>query len=170
MAGEDMAAQDMAGEETANVQSVKAQNGVSVEQETSATGSGQAEEVVEAAAEAATALELANATTQTGGSNAQETTETSEQAPQKSFAAHLSSVRSKDETELEWQNLQGLFPILLDGRKLAVRSIEVAEKGTFYRVMAGTFDDFSEAQDLCSQLNANQQYCVVRRLGEDPSQ
>ncbi len=168
-------AQEMAGEEStdgeaANVQSVKAQNGVSVEQETSATGSGQAEEVVEAAAEAATALELANATTQTGGSTAQETTETSEQAPQQSFAAHLSSVRSKDGTESEWQNLQGLFPILLDGRTLAVRSIEVAEQGTFYRVMAGTFDDFGEAQDLCSQLKANEQYCVVRRLGEDPSQ
>jgi TPR repeat protein len=165
MAGEEMAGEEMAGGETANMQSVKAQNGESVEQETNATGSGQAEE----AAEAAT-LELANATTQTGGSKAQETTETSEQAPQKSFAAHLSSVRSKDGTELEWQNLQSLFPILLDGRTLAVRSIEVAEQGTFYRVMAGTFDDFGEAQDLCSQLKANEQYCVVRRLGEDPSQ
>ena len=167
-------AQDMAGEEstdgeTANVQSVKAQNGESVEQETNATASGQAEEAEEAATQAA-ALELANATTQTGGSIALETTETSEQAPQKTFAAHLSSVRSKDGTELEWQNLQGLFPILLDGRTLAVRSIEVAEQGTFYRVMAGTFDDFGEAQDLCSQLKANEQYCVVRRLGEDPSQ
>jgi hypothetical protein len=101
---------------------------------------------------------------------AQDTTETGEPAAQESFAAHLSSVRSKDGTESEWQNLQGLFPILLDGRTLAVRSIEVAEQGTFYRVMAGTFDDFSEAQDFCSQLNANEQYCVVRRLGEDPSQ
>jgi len=166
MAAEEMAAEEMAAEEMANVQSVKAQNGEPVEQETNTTGSGQAEKAEEAEA---AALELANAT-ETGGTMAQDTTETGEQAAQESFAAHLSSVRSKDGTESEWQNLQGLFPILLDGRTLAVRSIEVAEQGTFYRVMAGTFDDFSEAQDLCSQLNANQQYCVVRRLGEDPSQ
>ncbi len=171
MAAEEMAAEEMAAEEMANVQSVKAQNGEPVEQETDATGSGQAEKAEEAAAAAAeaAALELANAT-DTGGTMAQDTTETGEQAAQESFAAHLSSVRSRDGTESEWQNLQGLFPILLDGRTLAVRSIEVAEQGTFYRVMAGTFDDFSEAQDFCSQLNANQQYCVVRRLGEDPSQ
>jgi TPR repeat protein len=171
MAAEEMAAEEMAAEEMANVQSVKAQNGEPVEQETDATGSGQAEkaEEAEAAAAEAAALELANAT-DTGGTMAQDTTETGEPAAQESFAAHLSSVRSKDGTESEWQNLQGLFPILLDGRTLAVRSIEVAEQGTFYRVMAGTFDDFSEAQDFCSQLNANQQYCVVRRLGEDPSQ
>ncbi len=159
---------EAAAEEMANVQSVKAQNGEPVEQETDAMGGGQAEEAATAAAEAV-ALELANAT-DTGGTMAQDTTETGEPAAQESFAAHLSSVRSKDGTESEWQNLQGLFPILLDGRTLAVRSIEVAEQGTFYRVMAGTFDDFSEAQDFCSQLNANEQYCVVRRLGEDPSQ
>jgi TPR repeat protein len=171
MAAEEMAAEEMAAEEMANVQSVKAQNGEPVEQETDATGSGLAEkaEEAEAAAAEAAALELANAT-DTGGTMAQDTTETGEPAAQESFAAHLSSVRSKDGTESEWQILKGLFPILLDGRTLAVRSIEVAEQGTFYRVMAGTFDDFSEAQDFCSQLNANEQYCVVRRLGEDPSQ
>lgn len=158
-------AEEMTGGETANMHSVEAQNGEPVEQEIKASGSGQAEE---AAAEGAT-IELANATA-AGGSEAQEAAETSDQAAQESFAAHLSSVRNKDGTESEWRNLQGLYPILLDGRNLAVTTIKIAEQGTFYRVMAGTFDDYDEAQDLCSQLKASDQYCVVRRLGENPSQ
>ncbi len=159
------------GGETAATQAVEAQNGEPVEQEAIASSSGQAEA---AAAEDSTAaednrVELANAT-EASGSEAQDAAETRDQAARDTFAAHLSSVRYRDGTESEWQNLQGRYPVLLDGRKLAVTSIEVADQGTFYRVMAGPFDDFDEAQDLCSQLQANDQYCVVRRLNGDSSQ
>ena len=169
-AGESGAGESTGGE-TAATQAVEAQNGEPVEQEAIASSSGQAEA---AAAEDSTAaednrVELANAT-EASGSEAQDAAETRDQAARDTFAAHLSSVRYRDGTESEWQNLQGRYPVLLDGRKLAVTSIEVADQGTFYRVMAGPIDDFDEAQDLCSQLQANDQYCVVRRLNGDSSQ
>lgn len=88
------------------------------------------------------------------------------------FAAHLASVRSRGGTEAEWRSLRQRYPDLLGGKTLTVRTVEVADSGTFYRVMAGPFDDFDGAQELCSQLHARDpardQYCVVRRLSEDP--
>ena len=98
------------------------------------------------------------------------TAETHDTAARESFAAHLSSVRSRDGTEAEWQKLQSQFPGLLAGRTLTVREIELAEQGTFYRVMAGPFADFDAAEELCVQLEASDQYCAVRRLDEGPAQ
>ena len=153
--------------EMANEPSVQAQSDEPVEQETAALSNGQAEEA-ETPVEEVT-MESANAT-ETGSSEAQGAAETPDMAARESFAAHLSSVRTRDGTKTEWQRLQDLFPKPLDGKKLTVRTIEVAEQGTFYRVMAGPFDDYDKAQDLCSQLKASDQYCVVQRLSEDPSQ
>ena len=91
-------------------------------------------------------------------------------AAHQSFAAHLSSVRSKDRAETTWQQLQSQFPSLLNDRTLTVRRIELAEQGTFYRVMAGPFADVDEVQNLCAQLKASDQYCAVQRLDEGPAQ
>jgi hypothetical protein len=161
-AAETSAAQTSA-EETAQSQPAAAQNGAAEAQESMASGG---EPSVEAAAEDVK-VELATAT---GGSEAQETSDSPDRPARPSFAAHLSSVRSKDGTETEWRNLQGQYPALLDDRELAVSTVEVADEGTFYRVMAGTFDSFDEAETLCGQLQANDQYCVVRRLSDSPSQ
>lgn len=138
-------------------------------QEADAVADGQAETTVDGQAETAAVQEATQtaAATEVGASAAQALEETAGPAARESFAAHLSSVRSRDGTEAEWQTLRDLFPGQLDGKTLTVRTIEVADKGTFYRVMAGTFDSYDEAQDLCSQLQANDQYCVVRRLSEE---
>ena len=110
-------------------------------------------------------LEVATAVGAAHESDAPDASDSSAQAAQRSFAAHLSSVRSETGAESEWRNLQGRYPDLLDGQELAVTTIEVEDQGTFYRVMAGPIGDFDEAQVLCDQLEASDQYCVVRRLG-----
>jgi hypothetical protein len=161
-AAETSAAQTSA-EETAQSQPAAAQNGAAAAQESMASGG---EPSVEAAAEDVE-VELATATV---GSEAQETSDSPNRPAGPSFAAHLSSVRSEDGTETEWRTLQGQYPALLDDRELAVSTVEVADEGTFYRVMAGTFDTFDEAEALCGQLQANDQYCVVRRLSDSSSQ
>jgi predicted Zn finger-like uncharacterized protein len=155
------------GGETVNEPSVQVRSHEPVEQETAALSNGQTEEAEAPAEEVA--MVLANAT-ETSGSEAQGAAETPDVPARESFAAHLSSERTRDGTETEWQRLQDLFPKPLDGKKLTVRTIEVAEQGVFYRVMAGPFDDYDKAQDFCSQLKTSAQYCVVRRLTEDPSQ
>jgi hypothetical protein len=109
--------------------------------------------------------------TEAGDSGAQAAEQTSGPVvAQESFAAHLSSVRSRDGTEAEWQSLVHQFPELLGRATLTVRAIEIDDKGTFYRVMAGTFDTFDQAQGLCDQFQANDQYCVVRHLDADSKQ
>lgn len=113
----------------------------------------------------ATALAAA---TEADDSTTQATAETATAAARETFAVHLSSVSSGDSPEDEWQRLQEHFPNLLDGTTLTVRTIEIPDKGTFDRVMAGTFDSYDEAQDLCAQFKASDQYCVVRRLNQDP--
>ena len=114
------------------------------------------------------AAELAAATgASDSGSRAEENPD---QEVHESFAAHLSSVRSRNGTETEWQTLRDLYPSLLGGKTLTVRTVEVAEKGTFYRVMAGRFDTYDEAEELCAKLQASDQYCVVRHLSETTNQ
>jgi len=114
------------------------------------------------------ATQLATVTA-AGGSTTRATEENAAEATRETFAVHLSSVSSPDVTEAEWRNLRDHYPDLLDGTTLTVRTIEIAEKGTFYRVMAGTFDSSEEARELCAQFEPSGQYCVVRRLNEDPS-
>ena len=167
MAGEQTAAEETAGEETADASSAQAESDEPAQQEMAAAGNGSSEGA-ETPAESA-AIELAE-TTETGGSEAQAAAATPDLTPRVSFVGHLSSVRTRDGTEAEWQSLQDQFPELLESRTLTVRSVEITDKGTFYRVMAGTFDSFDAAQEFCDQLQASDQYCVVRRLSETQTQ
>jgi TPR repeat protein len=135
------------------------------DQDAGAAAGAQAESLSQDGSEAvATAMAAA---TEAADSTPQTTAESATAAPRETFAIHLSSVSDPNGTEAEWQRLREHFPELLDGTTLAVRTIEVADKGTFYRVMAGTFDSYDEAKRLCTQFAASDQYCVVRQL--DPS-
>jgi uncharacterized protein len=165
--GQKTAGEQMAGEGTAGAPSAQAESDEAAPQEMAAAGngtSGQAETPAETAA-----IALAEPT-ESGGADAQAAAMTPNLTPRVSFAAHLSSVRSEDGTTEEWRSLQNLFPELLAGKTLTVRTIEVPDKGTFYRVMAGMFDNFDAAQAFCDKLQASDQYCVVRRLVEDNTQ
>ncbi len=86
------------------------------------------------------------------------------EADVKSFAIHLASLRTKEGTEVEWKRFQNEFPDLLGQRELIIRSIDVEGQGTFFRVMTGPFPDRIKAQDLCAELKAFEQYCMVIRL------
>ncbi len=166
-AGEQTTAEQTTAEQTAGASSAQAESDEPAQQDMAAAGNGSSA-AAETPAENA-AIELAE-TTETGGSEAQAAAATPDLTPRVSFVAHLSSVRTRDGTEAEWQSLQDQFPELLESRTLTVRSIEITDKGTFYRVMAGTFDSFDAAQEFCDQLQASDQYCVVRRLSETQTQ
>ena len=79
----------------------------------------------------------------------------------------VSDAELKQMTQEERVTALGMRTEQLTGKTLIVRSIEVAEQGTFYRVLAGSFDKYNEAQDFCTQLGARGQYCVVQRLSKD---
>ena len=165
-------AQEPAGEQSsgdmnAASASPPAQSAEPAEQPMDATGSGASDGAETPAKGAATEMAAATAT---GGSDAQAPAKTPDLAPRVFFAAHLSSVRSEAGTKDEWRNLQEHFPQLLADKTLTVRTIDITDKGIFYRVMAGTFATFDEAQAFCDQFQASKQYCVVRRLKGDSPQ
>ena len=83
---------------------------------------------------------------------------------QRSFAIQLASLRTRDGAEIEWKRLQRLFPDLLAGRDLVIQIVELEARGTFFRVFAGTFEDRTDAQDLCAEFKALEKYCMVIRL------
>ncbi len=81
-----------------------------------------------------------------------------------SFAIHLASLRTEEGTGVGWKKLQSQFPELLGQRELIVRSVQIEEQGTFFRVMTGPFQDRTKAKDLCAEFKALEQYCAVIRL------
>ncbi len=86
------------------------------------------------------------------------------EADRESFAVHLASLRTEEGTGVGWKKLQSQFPELLGQRELIVRSVQIEEQGTFFRIMTGPFQDRTGAQDLCAEFKAFEQYCAVMKL------
>jgi len=74
----------------------------------------------------------------------------------------LSSVKSEAAAEAEWNRLQTAHPALLGKLPLALETAEV--KGTkYYRVQTGPFASRDAAAELCAQLKAAHQDCLVKQ-------
>ncbi|HTV90288.1 MAG TPA: SPOR domain-containing protein [Stellaceae bacterium] len=75
----------------------------------------------------------------------------------------LASVRTPDEARAEWQRLKRDNVDLLGRlRAFAVRA-DLGDKGVYYRVEAGPFDDVAGAERLCGALKRRNFGCVVVR-------
>jgi general secretion pathway protein D len=97
-----------------------------------------------------------------------ETVGTTETPEHSLFAIHLSSHKSKDAATAEWSQLQAKYPHLLGQKRLALQTVDLEGRGTFVHVLAESFDDRAGAQDLCTKLSPDRQYCsVVERPGID---
>ena len=78
------------------------------------------------------------------------------------FVIQLASVTSSDAANREWSRLQKTFPVLLGDMNLAVQTATV--KGTrYHRVQTGPFPSRSTAVDMCLQLKAKKQPCLVQK-------
>ena len=73
----------------------------------------------------------------------------------------LASVRSEDTARSEWQRMQGKHEALLGDMQLFIQQVELEGRGTYYRIQTGPFPSRSTAQDLCAQLKAAGQDCLV---------
>jgi TPR repeat protein len=80
------------------------------------------------------------------------------------YALHLSSVRSRHDTAREWARLSRINGELLLDMRLHVRQVNIENRGTFYRVLAGSVANRSKAEDLCSRIRVKKQYCIAVRL------
>ena len=78
------------------------------------------------------------------------------------YVIQLASVTSSDAANKEWSRLQKTFPGLLGDMSLSVQ--EATVKGTqYHRVQTGPFPSRATAQDMCAQIKAKQQACIVQR-------
>jgi cell division septation protein DedD len=79
-----------------------------------------------------------------------------------SYLLQLGSFTSTGAAEGAWGKLQKSFPNLLDDMSLFVQQAKVNDK-TYFRVRAGPFPNRATALDLCAQLKAKKQDCLVVR-------
>ena len=81
------------------------------------------------------------------------------------FAVHLASVRSPAAARSGAVRLQRQYPELADLPVRPPEKVEIAGKGTFYRIAYGYFADRGEARKLCRRLRARGAYCDVTSPG-----
>jgi len=75
----------------------------------------------------------------------------------------IASVRSADSARAEWQRQRKAYPALLGDLDLTVKRVNLAEKGTYFRVQAGPLKDKQTAQGLCTALKKKKVGCLIVR-------
>jgi len=84
----------------------------------------------------------------------------------KGYAVHLASFRTRKAAMREWKRLTGAYRELLDGLDARFPRVDLgAEKGIYYRVLAGPLDDAARARALCQALRARKVDCRVVPAG-----
>ena len=82
-------------------------------------------------------------------------------ASRESFALQLASFKTAESAQQEWMEIQSKFPKLLHDTPAVVQQASVEGVGQVYRLKAGSFPTLATAADLCAQLRAAQQDCLV---------
>ena len=68
------------------------------------------------------------------------------------FALQLAAVQARDQVAPEWRRLVKRYPLLETFKLQPPQTVQVAGKGTFYRVIAGPLASKAEAEALCVRL------------------
>jgi cell division septation protein DedD len=77
-----------------------------------------------------------------------------------SYRVQLGALRSQEAADAQWTKLQKTFPDLLSALSLNVQKVDIAGKGTFFRVQAGALSE-SAAKELCDELKRRKAECIV---------
>ncbi|HMA13286.1 MAG: SPOR domain-containing protein [Bacteroidota bacterium] len=78
------------------------------------------------------------------------------------IVVQLSSVKSEAAANQEWKRLQASHPAVLGKLGLALETAAV-QGTTYYRVQTGPFASRAAAADVCTQLKARNQDCLVKQ-------
>jgi len=74
-------------------------------------------------------------------------------------ALMLGTAASEEAAQQTWAKIQGKFPEELGGMGVAFRSVDLGEKGTRWRVIAGPLKSADEARKMCKVLKLHRQSC-----------
>ena len=78
------------------------------------------------------------------------------------YLVQLGAVRSADAADKEWSRIAKANAELLSGLKSDIVQVDIPNKGTFWRIRAGTVTEQGGRQ-LCLQLAARNQGCILVR-------
>lgn len=73
----------------------------------------------------------------------------------------LASVRTESGAIKEWHRLKKLYPKHLESLSYKVEKVTVENKGVFYRLLVGSFTNFSKAKALCKKMSHKYQSCTI---------
>ncbi|MBF0166681.1 MAG: SPOR domain-containing protein [Alphaproteobacteria bacterium] len=79
------------------------------------------------------------------------------------WLVQLVAITDEAATSREWGRIQKANSDLLGALSLDVQKADLGAKGIFYRLRAGSLESKEAAQQLCSQLAARKQGCIVVR-------
>ena len=77
-----------------------------------------------------------------------------------SYLVQLGAVRSADAADKEWSRIQHGNAELLSGLKPDIVQVNIPDKGTFWRIRAGSLSE-QGARQLCQQLASRNQGCIL---------
>lgn len=80
-------------------------------------------------------------------------------------AVHIASYRSEDDAQKGWAQLRRAHPQLGPLQPEVSRVNLGAQKGVFYRLLAGPLPSQPEAERVCRELKAKRQFCEVAFMG-----
>lgn len=78
------------------------------------------------------------------------------------YLVQLGAVRSADAADKEWTRIKNANADLLSGLKSDIMQVDIPNKGTFWRIRAGSLSEQSGRQ-LCQQLTGRNQGCILVR-------
>jgi hypothetical protein len=87
-----------------------------------------------------------------GDGNRARDTGAAEQSTRGDFAIQVALVRDPAQALREWQRLVRRYPALTDLKPRPPRTVGVAGKGIFYRVVGGSFTTRAEARAACDRV------------------
>ena len=79
------------------------------------------------------------------------------------YFLQLASVKSEERARGEWTRLQKVHAEILGDMALALQTADLGDQGIYYRIQTGPFPTRATAQDMCWQLRAQKQDCLVLR-------
>lgn len=78
-------------------------------------------------------------------------------------AVQLFSLNSTEAAERGWNSIKKRHQDLVGDMELLVKEVDLGDRGVFYRGQIVPFPNQATALDLCSQLKARKQDCLVVR-------
>jgi hypothetical protein len=108
-----------------------------------------------------TGTQVASAKAPEPESAAPEASDTAKQVAESGFRIQIASVPSEDLAWSEWKRLSRKFEPQLEGLKATVRSADLGEQGTRYRLQTGPFETKEAAEQRCAAMQAAGLSCLV---------